>query len=60
MALRPPMGNMVITQRPFQRVYIDIIGPFPRTRSGHICILIMLIEAFEEIGIKAHYYIFKR
>lgn len=40
--LRPPMGQMIETKRPFQRLYIDLIGPFPRTRSGHIGILIIL------------------
>lgn len=40
--LRPPMGNMVITERPFQRLYVDIIGPLPRTRNGNIGIFIVL------------------
>lgn len=40
--LRPPMGQMVKTDRAFQRLYIDLIGPFPRTKKGHIGILIIL------------------
>lgn len=40
--LRPPMGKMVDTQRPFQRLYMDLIGPFPRSKKGHIGILIIL------------------
>lgn len=40
--LRPPMGQIVSTERPFQRFYIDLIGPLPRTRAGHIGILIVL------------------
>ncbi|XP_065361991.1 uncharacterized protein LOC135955566 [Calliphora vicina] len=31
--LRPPMGQMAESQRPFQRLYVDFIGPFPRTVS---------------------------
>lgn len=40
--LRPPMGHMINTERPFQRLYIDLIGPFPRTRNGNVGILIVL------------------
>lgn len=41
-ALRTPMGQMVETERPFQRIYVDLIGPFPRTRKGNTGILIVL------------------
>lgn len=34
--LRPPMGKRV------QRLYMDFIGPFPRTKSGNIGIFIIL------------------
>lgn len=40
--LRPPMGQMIKSDRPFQRLYIDLIGPLPRTKSGNIGILIIL------------------
>lgn len=40
--LKPPLGQMVETERPFQRLYVDLIGPFPRTKHGHIGILIIL------------------
>lgn len=40
--LRPPMGQMVKTERPFQRLYMDIIGPLPRTKNGNIGIFIIL------------------
>lgn len=42
MSLRPPMGQMVVTERPFQRLYLDLIGTFPRTKKGNIGILIVL------------------
>lgn len=40
--LRPPMGQRTETERPFQRLFIDLIGPLPRTKSGNIGILIIL------------------
>lgn len=40
--MRPEMGSQPISIRPFQRLYIDLLGPYPRTRSGHIGILIVL------------------
>ena len=40
--LKPPMGGSIRTERPFQRLYVDFIGPFPRTRSGNIGMLIIL------------------
>lgn len=41
-SLRPPMGVMTVSERPFQRLYLDLIGPFPKTKKGNIGILIML------------------
>lgn len=41
-SLRPPMGQMVESERPFQRLYIDLIGPFSRSKRGNIGILIIL------------------
>lgn len=40
--LRPPMGQIVKTERPFQRIYIDLVGPLPWTKTGHIGIFIIL------------------
>lgn len=39
---RPPMGSQIISERPFQRLYIDFIGPFPRSKKGNIGIFIIL------------------
>lgn len=39
---RPPMGNQTITERIFQRLYVDLIGPLPRTKRGNMGILIVL------------------
>lgn len=41
-SLKPPMGQMVETERPFQRLYMDLIGPFPRSRTGNIGVFIIL------------------
>lgn len=40
--LRPLMGNRPESERPFQLLYIDLIGPFPKTRDGNIGICIVL------------------
>lgn len=39
---RPPMGVQQITERPFQRLYIDFMGPYPRTRDGNTYIFVCL------------------
>lgn len=39
---RPLMGNQVESIRIFQRLYIDLIGPFPRSAKGNIGLLIIL------------------
>ena len=33
--MKPEMGKQIVTTRPFQRLYIDILGPYPRSKSGH-------------------------
>lgn len=40
--MKPPMGNPTTSIRPFQRLYIDILGPYPRSKSGFIGLLIVL------------------
>lgn len=40
--LRPPMGKQVLVERPWQRVYIDLLGPYPRSTAGNTSILIVL------------------
>lgn len=40
--LKPNMGAQIVTFRPFQRLYVDILGPYPRSKQGHIGILIVL------------------
>jgi len=40
--LKPPIGQQIVSERVFQRLYIDFIGPFPRTKRGNIGIFIVL------------------
>lgn len=39
--LKPDMGKPAYSIRPFQRLYIDLLGPYPRSGSGNIGILIV-------------------
>lgn len=40
--LKPEMGNMSVSVRPFQRLYIDMLGPYPRSKKGFLGLLIIL------------------
>lgn len=39
---KPPLGMPIKSERVFQRLYIDLIGPFPRSKKGNIGIFIVL------------------
>lgn len=38
--LRPPLSTFPLTFKPWQRIYLDFLGPYPRTRRGNTSILI--------------------
>ena len=40
--LKPEMGKQAVSIRPIQRLYIDLLGPYPRSKSGYIGLLIVL------------------
>lgn len=40
--LRPEIGQEVITDRPFQKSYIDFLGKYPRSKSGNAYIFIVV------------------
>lgn len=40
--LRPLMGRQVLAERPWQRLYTDLLGPYPRSKAGNTSILIVL------------------
>lgn len=39
---KPEMGQQIKIQRPFQFIYIDFMGPYPRTKAGNCFIFIGL------------------
>ena len=50
---RPPMGNTTGTTRPFQKIYVDFLGPYPRSRNGNTCVLIVLDHYSKFVRLKA-------
>lgn len=40
--MRPPMGKTGETFRFFQKLFIDFLGPYPRSKSGNIGIFVVL------------------
>jgi len=39
---RPPMGEQRVTERAGQRLFIDFMGPSPRTKAGNSVIFVCL------------------
>lgn len=50
--LRPPMGQQVRTNRPFQRLYMDLLGPYPRTKSGNNMVFVAIDHFSKYIFLK--------
>lgn len=40
--LKPPMGLRAESSLPFERLYVDKLGPYPRSKQGHIGLFIVL------------------
>ena len=51
--LRPTMGNQIKTERPFQRLYVDFLGPYPRTKDGNSVIFIVIDHFSKFLFVKA-------
>lgn len=51
--LRPPMGRPFPAERPFQRLYMDFLGPYPRSKSGNTTILIVLDQVSKFVWLRA-------
>lgn len=51
--LRAPIVNQTVTERPMQRLYIDLLGPYPRTKNGNVYIFIVLDHFTKFIFLKA-------
>ncbi|XP_052858248.1 uncharacterized protein LOC128266019 [Drosophila gunungcola] len=50
---RPLMGTSPESQRFFQRLFVDFLGSYPRSRSGHIRIFIVLDHYTKFVFLKA-------
>lgn len=44
---RAPMGEPTDAERPWQSLYVDFVGPFPRSKSG-FCYLFVAVDAFSK------------
>lgn len=51
--LRPPMGKAILAKRPFQHLYMDLLGPYPRSKSGNTTIIIVLDQLTKFVWLKA-------
>ena len=49
---RPPMGGEMVTERPFQRLYIDFLGPYCRSKTGNSYIFIVLDHMSKYVFLK--------
>lgn len=50
--MRPPLGTPYLSERPFQRVYIDLLGPYPRSKSGKTTIIILVDQLTKFVVLK--------
>lgn len=50
--LRPLMGNQMEVLAPFQRLYVDLLGPYPRSKSGNVSLLIVLDQFSKFVFLK--------
>lgn len=46
------MGRPNLTERPFQHLYADLLGPYPRSKSGNTTILIVLDQLSKFVWLK--------
>jgi len=51
--LRPPMSSQPESSRPFQKLYVDFLGPYPRSTSGNFGIFIVLDHYSKFVFLKA-------
>lgn len=53
--LRPPMGQQIVVERPWQHIYIDLLGPYPRSKAGNVSLLIVLDKFSKFVLLKPLY-----
>lgn len=51
--LMPTIGNEVVTERPFQKLYIDFLGKYPRSKNGNAYIFIVVDHMTKFVFLKA-------
>lgn len=51
--LMPEIGNEVVTDRPFQKLYIDFLGKYPRSKKGNAYIFIVVDHMTKFLFLKA-------
>jgi len=49
---RPPMGEQRLTERAGQRLFIDFMGPYPRTKAGNSVIFVCLDHFFKLVWLQ--------
>ena len=40
--LRPPIENNYVTELPFQKLFVDFLGPYPRSKKGNAYVFVVL------------------
>nr|XP_041632289.1 uncharacterized protein LOC121502652 [Drosophila kikkawai] len=50
---KPGLGTETVTYRPFQKIYIDFLGKYPRSRKGHAYIFIVVDHFSKFVFLKA-------
>lgn len=48
----PPIGNLHVVSRPWQKLYLDFLGPYPRSKNGNCYILIVLDQLSRYVLLK--------
>lgn len=47
------MGRAFVAERPFQHLYVDLLGPYPRSKAGNTTIVIVLDQLTKFVWLKA-------
>lgn len=51
--LKPPLGSCTKIERPWQRINIDLMGPYPRSKSGKTMLLIIIDQLTKFVILKS-------
>lgn len=50
--LRPPMATAYVADRPFQKIFVDLLGPYPRSSNNKTVILVVLDQLTKFVLLK--------